>query len=188
MKNLLLLFRKTFIIKTFIIIFSILLFPSFIKAGINGDASGDGKVDGLDYYTWLKNYNTNLAGPNNGDFNNDNKVDISDYILWFIEYPSDIRDKIAKNSAKWYAGGMVRWYPETSQFWFSRSIQPWVLNFRANITDWTDYRNQLKDIKMNAPGIPILAYTGTTYTIIFREGLTRNVWAWLHSFLFEDTQ
>jgi hypothetical protein len=56
------------------------------KIQINGDANGDGKVDGIDYVIWLSNYNQNKLGPQFGDFNNDGKVDGIDYVIWLNNY------------------------------------------------------------------------------------------------------
>lgn len=54
-----------------------------------GDANNDGKVDGIDYITWLSHYNeTTTSGPSYGDFNNDTKVDGVDYIIWLSNYGS----------------------------------------------------------------------------------------------------
>jgi hypothetical protein len=54
-----------------------------------GDANGDNKVDGIDYITWLTNYNTTTtSGASKGDFNKDGKVDGIDYITWLTNYGS----------------------------------------------------------------------------------------------------
>lgn len=50
------------------------------------DANNDGKVDGIDFTIWLKNYNKNLTGPSFGDFNNDNVVNQADYLTWLNSY------------------------------------------------------------------------------------------------------
>ncbi|KKS97706.1 MAG: hypothetical protein UV73_C0006G0060 [Candidatus Gottesmanbacteria bacterium GW2011_GWA2_43_14] len=55
-------------------------------AGINGDANGDGFVDGLDYVVWLNHYNQSATGSGNGDFNNSGKVDGLDYVIWLNNY------------------------------------------------------------------------------------------------------
>jgi hypothetical protein len=53
----------------------------------SGDANGDGKVDGIDYISWLSNYGIgNAAGASQGDFNLDAKVDGVDYIIWLSNY------------------------------------------------------------------------------------------------------
>ena len=54
---------------------------------IPGDANEDGKVDGLDYYIWLTNYNkTTNQAHKAGDFNNDTIVDGKDYLIWLNNY------------------------------------------------------------------------------------------------------
>lgn len=86
--------RKYQLIKQFGI--SILLFGllctsrvsvSYAQSGFPGDANGDGKVDGVDYLTWLINYGKSVSnGPVSGDFNSDGKVDGLDYIIWLNNY------------------------------------------------------------------------------------------------------
>jgi hypothetical protein len=52
-----------------------------------GDANGDGKVDGIDYVTWLNNYDRQTSsGRSEGDFNGDGKVDGVDYVIWLNNY------------------------------------------------------------------------------------------------------
>ena len=52
-----------------------------------GDASGDGKVDGIDYVIWLNHYGTATAiGNRDGDFNSDQNVDGLDYVIWLNNY------------------------------------------------------------------------------------------------------
>jgi len=54
---------------------------------IPGDANGDEKVDILDYFFWINNYNTQTpGGPQNGDFNKSGFVDGMDYIIWLNNY------------------------------------------------------------------------------------------------------
>lgn len=59
-------------------------FPSSTPANaIDGDANGDGKVDGVDYVVWLNHYQKNTSkGVIEGDFNKNGKVDGVDYIIW----------------------------------------------------------------------------------------------------------
>ena len=56
------------------------------QTSLAGDANGDGKVDGIDYITWVTNYNTNVTGSSKGDFNSSGKVDGQDYIIWLSNY------------------------------------------------------------------------------------------------------
>jgi parallel beta-helix repeat protein len=65
---------------------SALLSPTSTLTPKPGDGNLDGKVDGIDYITWLNHYNQNVSGPSNGDFNNDGKVDGVDYITWLNNY------------------------------------------------------------------------------------------------------
>lgn len=52
-----------------------------------GDANGDGKVDGLDYYIWLSHYGQTVGGGSSvGDFNGDGRVDGLDYYIWLSNY------------------------------------------------------------------------------------------------------
>lgn len=54
---------------------------------IPGDANEDGKVDGIDYVIWLKNYNQQTGNKHkDGDFNGDGKVDGMDYVIWLKNY------------------------------------------------------------------------------------------------------
>jgi hypothetical protein len=54
---------------------------------VQGDANADCKVDGIDYVTWLQNFNNNVGGgPSQGDFNNTDFVDSSDYLIWVKNY------------------------------------------------------------------------------------------------------
>jgi hypothetical protein len=54
---------------------------------VQGDANGDGKVDGIDYVIWLNYYGTSTTGgPSKGDFNTDGKVDGIDYSIWLNKY------------------------------------------------------------------------------------------------------
>jgi hypothetical protein len=51
------------------------------------DANSDGKVDGIDYVLWLRNFNLNVSeGKLKGDFNNTGKVDNADYTIWLNEF------------------------------------------------------------------------------------------------------
>ncbi|MCA9100240.1 MAG: PEP-CTERM sorting domain-containing protein [Planctomycetales bacterium] len=55
------------------------------NAGLDGDANGDGWVDGLDYLIWAGNYDTigpPTPGISDGNFNGDNAVDGLDYLIW----------------------------------------------------------------------------------------------------------
>ena len=52
-----------------------------------GDANGDGKVDGRDLVIWIKNYGiSTIAGASVGDFNLDKTVNINDYTVWIANY------------------------------------------------------------------------------------------------------
>jgi len=51
-----------------------------------GDANGDGKVDGADYLIWLSYYGQSVTGPAKGDFNNSGKTDGADYLVWLSNY------------------------------------------------------------------------------------------------------
>ncbi len=50
------------------------------------DANGDGKVNGVDFITWVKNYGQNLSGAINGNFDGNGNVGISDYVVWVSNY------------------------------------------------------------------------------------------------------
>ena len=52
-----------------------------------GDATGDGRVDGLDYAVWLDHLHATTAdGPASGDFNGDGQVDDQDHAVWLENY------------------------------------------------------------------------------------------------------
>ena len=51
-----------------------------------GDANGDGKIDGVDYTTWLINFGKQFIGHTFGDFNNNGIVDGIDYVIWLVNY------------------------------------------------------------------------------------------------------
>ncbi|KKQ41369.1 MAG: hypothetical protein US60_C0042G0002 [Microgenomates group bacterium GW2011_GWC1_37_8] len=52
-----------------------------------GDANGDGKVDGRDLVIWIKNYGiSTTSGASVGDFNLDKTVNIYDYTVWIANY------------------------------------------------------------------------------------------------------
>jgi hypothetical protein len=52
-----------------------------------GDANGDGKVDGIDYVAWLSHYNQDTTnGFRDGDFNTNGKVDGVDFVIWLNNY------------------------------------------------------------------------------------------------------
>ncbi len=53
---------------------------------LQGDANGDGRVDGIDFALWLSHYNQNIGGSTNGDFNGSGKVDGVDYSIWLFNY------------------------------------------------------------------------------------------------------
>ncbi len=54
---------------------------------LQADSNDDGRVDGVDYVVWLKNFNKRtLGGKADGDFNLDEVVDSSDYGVWLSEY------------------------------------------------------------------------------------------------------
>ena len=53
-----------------------------------GDANSDGRVDGLDYVIWLRNYNKSATGAGSGDFNGNGFVDGLDYVIWLNNYNS----------------------------------------------------------------------------------------------------
>jgi hypothetical protein len=54
---------------------------------LQGDANGDGKVDGIDFVAWLNHYNQNTAnGARDGDFNLSGKVDGVDFVIWLNNY------------------------------------------------------------------------------------------------------
>ena len=54
---------------------------------LQGDANGDGDVDGVDYIYWLIHYNQSTSNSaSDGDFNDDNYVDGLDYIVWLNNY------------------------------------------------------------------------------------------------------
>jgi hypothetical protein len=53
----------------------------------NGDANGDGIVDGIDYIIWLTHYGQQTSqGLLEADFNSDGKVDGIDYVSWLVNY------------------------------------------------------------------------------------------------------
>jgi len=43
-------------------------------------------VNVADYAIWVTNYNKNLSGASNGDFNSNGKVDGIDFIIWLKNY------------------------------------------------------------------------------------------------------
>jgi hypothetical protein len=53
---------------------------------LQGDANGDGKVDGVDFSIWLSHYGQSLTGASSGDFNTSGKVDGVDFALWLSNY------------------------------------------------------------------------------------------------------
>jgi hypothetical protein len=60
--------------------------PTASPNQVAGDANGDGKVNGVDYSIWLKNYGLNLSGSSNGDFDNNGSVTGLDYAIWLSNY------------------------------------------------------------------------------------------------------
>src|SRR3989344_5146589 len=61
--------------------------PASAQTSYNGDANGDGKVDGLDYVIWINHYQSSTSrGSADGDFNFTNYVDGLDYIIWLKTY------------------------------------------------------------------------------------------------------
>jgi beta-glucanase (GH16 family)/outer membrane protein assembly factor BamB len=56
------------------------------KTAKSGDANSDGRVDGVDYVTWLNHYGQNVTGSSVGDFNNSGAVDGVDYVIWLTNY------------------------------------------------------------------------------------------------------
>lgn len=53
----------------------------------NGDANGDGRVDGIDYVIWLNHYGQNVSGGvSQGDFDRNGKVDGIDYVVWLNNF------------------------------------------------------------------------------------------------------
>ena len=60
------------------------LTPTIINR--NGDANGDGKVDGIDYVVWLNNFNKEVFGPSKGDFDSNGFVDGIDYVIWLNNF------------------------------------------------------------------------------------------------------
>ncbi|MCC7084413.1 MAG: RHS repeat protein, partial [Pirellulales bacterium] len=53
-----------------------------------GDANGDGYVDGSDFIAWQTNFNTASGGTwDMGDFNGDGSVDGSDFVIWQTNSP-----------------------------------------------------------------------------------------------------
>jgi hypothetical protein len=80
-------FRKTLIVALLLVGTFFFASPAISYAQIlQGDANGDGKVDGVDLIIWLNHYGESVSGPSNGDFNTDNKVDGIDYTLWLTNY------------------------------------------------------------------------------------------------------
>lgn len=54
---------------------------------LQGDANGDGRVDGVDFVAWLNHYNQNTVnGVRDGDFNVSGKVDGVDFVIWLNNY------------------------------------------------------------------------------------------------------
>ena len=54
---------------------------------VQGDANGDGRVDGVDYIIWLNHFNqTTSQGRVVGDFNSSGRVDGADYVIWMSNY------------------------------------------------------------------------------------------------------
>jgi hypothetical protein len=60
--------------------------PTATPATLNGDANGDGFVDGRDFSIWVNHYGQNTGGSQNGDFDFNNTVDGRDYIIWLSNY------------------------------------------------------------------------------------------------------
>ncbi len=52
------------------------------KLVLEGDANGDGMVDGADYTIWANNFSHKNAAYSEGDFNQDGIVDGADYTIW----------------------------------------------------------------------------------------------------------
>jgi len=61
--------------------------PTPTTPPLNGDANGDGKVDGIDYVIWLTHYSQSISGGRSvGDFNLNGKIDGIDYVIWLNAY------------------------------------------------------------------------------------------------------
>ncbi|OGM26169.1 hypothetical protein A2627_03970 [Candidatus Woesebacteria bacterium RIFCSPHIGHO2_01_FULL_39_28] len=55
----------------------------------NGDSNGDGRIDLIDFTTWLLHYNPQTivtGGPAVGDFNCSKNVDLIDFTIWLLHY------------------------------------------------------------------------------------------------------
>lgn len=54
---------------------------------LQGDGTGDWKVDGLDYLIWLNHYNQNVTNESaDGDYDSNGFVDGLDYVVWLNNY------------------------------------------------------------------------------------------------------
>ena len=52
-----------------------------------GDANGDGLVNGIDFIIWLTHYNQTTIRKNlDGDFDGNGKVEVNDYSVWLSNY------------------------------------------------------------------------------------------------------
>jgi hypothetical protein len=61
--------------------------PSPSPASRPGDANGDGRIDGQDFFVWLTFYGQPTANrASDGDFNGSGYVDGSDYFIWLANY------------------------------------------------------------------------------------------------------
>jgi hypothetical protein len=63
------------------------LFIKRIQSAIQGDANGDGSVDGKDYVIWIGNFVPQESSVDlRADFNGDGLVDGIDYVRWWGNY------------------------------------------------------------------------------------------------------
>src|SRR3989338_3358514 len=61
--------------------------PTPTTSLIPGDANEDGKVDGVDYFFWLRNYGKETVNKHkDGDFDGNGRVDGFDYVIWLNRY------------------------------------------------------------------------------------------------------
>ena len=61
--------------------------PTTPAPNTQGDANGDGHVDGIDYVIWLNHFGQTIpGGATVGDFNTNGIIDGVDYVLWLNNF------------------------------------------------------------------------------------------------------
>ena len=142
---------------------------------LQGDANGDGRVDGIDYTAWLSHYSqTTTAGVTVGDFNINGKVDGIDFVIWLTNYgnsrtptptfsPTPTPYPCTAGSTTWFG---VHFTPQTGSFVMKYSATPSANNitgvFAAGPVTPLSYNDAAVLVRFSTDGT-IQAFDGLLY-------------------------